>query len=133
MDLLAYKLSNANVYLNGVDLLGRAEEVDFPQIKHKTVEHKGLGMAGSPEFWVGIDKLECRITWNSIFTDITAGVFGAMNPQQLMIRGYQQQISGGGLVTELPVVGLVTGIFKESPKISVSRCMSRSPANRSWP
>ena len=28
------KLTNANVYMNGVNLLGRAEEVQLPQIKH---------------------------------------------------------------------------------------------------
>ena len=33
------KLTNANVYLNGVNLLGRAEEVQLPQIKHKMAEH----------------------------------------------------------------------------------------------
>ena len=37
------KLTNANVYLNGNNLLGRAEEVELPQIKHKMAEHKALG------------------------------------------------------------------------------------------
>ena len=38
------KLTNANVYLDGVNLLGRAEEVQLPQIKHKMAEHKALGI-----------------------------------------------------------------------------------------
>ena len=29
------KLTNANVYMNGANLLGRAEEVQLPQVKHK--------------------------------------------------------------------------------------------------
>ena len=45
------KLTNANVYMNGVNLLGRAEEVQLPQIKHKMAEHKALGMVGSAEFF----------------------------------------------------------------------------------
>ena len=55
------KLTNANVYLDGVNLLGRAEEVQLPQIKHKMAEHKALGMVGSAEFFAGIDKMECKI------------------------------------------------------------------------
>ena len=54
------KLTNANVYMNGVNLLGRAEEVQLPQIKHKMAEHKALGMVGSAEFFSGIDKLMVR-------------------------------------------------------------------------
>ena len=54
------KLINANVYMNGSNLLGRAEEVQLPQIKHKMAEHKALGMVGSAEFFSGIEKLECK-------------------------------------------------------------------------
>lgn len=60
------KLTNANIYMNGTNLLGRAEEVQLPQIKHKMAEHKALGMVGSAEFFAGIDKLECKINpWGS--------------------------------------------------------------------
>ena len=61
------KLTNANVYMNGVNLLGRAEEVQLPQIKHKMAEHKALGMVGSAEFFAGIDKMECKIKWNALY------------------------------------------------------------------
>ena len=44
------KLTNANIYMNGTNLLGRAEEVQLPQIKHKMAEHKALGMVGSVNF-----------------------------------------------------------------------------------
>ena len=54
------KLTNANIYLDGVNLLGRAEEVQLPQIKHKMAEHKALGMVGSAEFFAGIDNAKFR-------------------------------------------------------------------------
>lgn len=38
---------------------------------------------------------------------------------QVTIQRRGEPVSGGGTILELPVVGLVTGIFKESPKISV--------------
>lgn len=62
------KLTNANVYMNGINLLGRAEEVQLPQIKHKMAEHKALGMVGSAEFFAGIDKMECKIKWNALYS-----------------------------------------------------------------
>ena len=65
------KLTNANIYMNGNNLLGRAEEVDLPQIKHKMAEHKALGMVGSAEFFAGIDKLECKIKWNALYPNVT--------------------------------------------------------------
>ena len=54
------KLTNANVYLNGTNLLGRAEEVELPQIKHKMAEHKALGMIGSAEFFSGMIKWSAK-------------------------------------------------------------------------
>ena len=56
--------------MNGNNLLGRAEEIQLPQIKHKMAEHKALGMVGSAEFFAGIDKLECKIKWNALYPDV---------------------------------------------------------------
>lgn len=126
MNLLACKVSNANVYVNGVDLLGRAEEVEFPQLKHKMQEHKGLGMAGSAEFEAGMGKLEAKITWASVYGDVAPAVFNGLAPAAIMIRGYQQEFSSGGAVNELPVVAMLSGVFKESPKLSVKHQESQS-------
>ena len=38
------RLTNANVYLDGGSMLGRAEEVSLPVLKAKMAEHKALGM-----------------------------------------------------------------------------------------
>ena len=50
-NLSVNRITNANVYIDGIGLLGRAEEIEVAKPKHKMVEHKGLGMAGSAEFW----------------------------------------------------------------------------------
>ena len=39
------RITNANVYIDGASLLGRAEEVELPQIKAKMSEHKALGLS----------------------------------------------------------------------------------------
>ena len=46
-NLSVNRITNANVYLDGIGLLGRAEEIEVAKPKHKMVDHKGLGMAGS--------------------------------------------------------------------------------------
>ena len=47
------RITNANIYVNGNSLLGRAEEIKLPDISAIMQEHKALGMVGKIE-------LQCR-------------------------------------------------------------------------
>ena len=80
-NLSVNRITNANVYLDGIGLLGRAEEIEVAKPKHKMVDHKGLGMAGSAEFWAGVDKLEAKIKWASIYPEAET----ALNSPRLTI------------------------------------------------
>lgn len=40
------RITNANIYLDGTNLLGRAEEVKLPDVSMIMQEHKALGMVG---------------------------------------------------------------------------------------
>src|SRR6056297_2605159 len=80
------RLTNANVYMDGNNLLGRAEEINLPQIKHKMSEHKALGMVGSAEFFSGIDKLECKIKWNSLYPEVLKKAANPFRTIQLQAR-----------------------------------------------
>ena len=40
------RITNANIYLDGANLLGRAEEVKLPDVSMTMQEHKALGMVG---------------------------------------------------------------------------------------
>ncbi|MZQ57783.1 phage major tail tube protein, partial [Escherichia coli] len=40
------RITNANIYINGNNLLGRAEEIKLPDISMIMQEHKALGMVG---------------------------------------------------------------------------------------
>ena len=109
------KLTNANVYMNGVNLLGRAEEIQLPQIKHKMAEHKALGMVGSAEFFAGIDKLECKIKWNALYPEV---LMTASNPFLLIIiqvRASLETYNGMGRISEAPATAFLIGTFKEFP------------------
>ena len=43
------RITNANIYLDGANLLGRAEEVKLPDVSMTMQEHKALGMVGKVE------------------------------------------------------------------------------------
>ncbi len=52
------RITNANIYLEGNNLLGRAEEVKLPDVSAIMQEHKAPGMVGKIELPAGFDKLE---------------------------------------------------------------------------
>ena len=109
------KLTNANVYLNGVNLLGRAEEVQLPQIKHKMAEHKALGMVGSAEFFAGIDKLECKINWNALYPEVLLAAASPFTAAMIQVRASLETYNGTGRVEEVPATAFIIGTFKEFP------------------
>lgn len=109
------RLTNANIYLDGKSMLGRAEEVNLPMIKHILSEHKALGMIGKVELWSGVDKLEAKIKWNSFYADVHkkfANPFRALN---LQIRSSLEVYNSQGRTQQQPVVVFLTGSSKDFP------------------
>lgn len=109
------KLTNANIYMDGNNLLGRAEEIQLPQIKHKMAEHKALGMVGSAEFFAGIDKLECKIKWNALYPDVLRTCANPFVPAMLQVRASLETYNSLGKVSEVPATAFLLGTFKEFP------------------
>ena len=66
---------NANVYIDGVNLLGQAAEFKMPEIEISMDEHKGLGMVGTIKLPSGVEALEGEITWNSIYPNVVAKAY----------------------------------------------------------
>jgi len=106
------RVANANIYLDGVSLLGRAEEVELAWPKAKMVDHKGLGMFGTAEFPAGVDKLEAKIKWSSIYTEVLQS-FSIFQSHQFQVRASIEQYTSQGRIAELPFVGLMTAQFKD--------------------
>jgi P2 family phage contractile tail tube protein len=110
-------LWNANVYLDGVDLLGRAAEIEVPQPKRLMQDYKGLGMAARVEIPVGWDKLESSIKWSSFdYTTFLAAATTA-GLHSLMAMGDIQVLTAAGQMAEYPIVCNMTGTFKDLGKI----------------
>lgn len=109
------KITNANVYLDGNSLLGRAEEIDAPDVKHKMDEFKALGMIGTTEFFSGIEKMEMRIKWNSFYKDVLQKVANPTSPFEMQIRGSLETRESSGVTAEESLVYFVTASFKDVP------------------
>lgn len=117
--IMVNKLVNANVYVNGNSFLGRAEEVTLPAIKAKTVEHKALGMVGVLELPAGIEKLEAKIKWSSLYPEVLGNAANPYNPVQLQIRGSLETYNAMGRIAEVPVQCFMTATFKTFPGIGI--------------
>ena len=109
------RLTNANVYLNGKSLLGKAEEINLPDIKHMLSEHKALGMIGKVELWSGIEKLEAKIKWNSFYADVHKTVANPFSALQLQVRSSLETYTSQGRTAQQPVVVHLTGMSKNFP------------------
>jgi P2 family phage contractile tail tube protein len=109
------KLTNANIYMNGNNLLGRAEEVQLPQIKHKMAEHKALGMIGSAEFFAGIEKMECKIKWNALYPNVLRTCANPFTATMIQVRASLETYNGTGRISEVPATAFLIGTFKEFP------------------
>lgn len=109
------RITNANVYIDGTSFLGRAEEVTLPQIKHLMAEHKGLGLVGKAEFFSGIDKLESKIKWASLYSEVMKKAADPTKTVQLQVRGSLETYTGQGRTQEVAVVVALTASFKDFP------------------
>ncbi len=114
MSLSVNRITNANIYIDGVGLLGRAEELEVAQPRHRMVDHKGLGMAGTAEFWAGVDKLEAKIKWASLYSEALIAVGSPFQAHMFQVRSSLEQYTSQGRSAELPVVYLMTGVFKDA-------------------
>ena len=118
MDIAVNRLTNCNVYIDGVNLLGRAEEVTIPKPKHKYTDHKGLGMAGSVKLWAGIDVVQAKIKWASIYPEVEAVINTPFEALQMQVRGSINQYEGGALVAEVPFVYMMTATTEDGGEMA---------------
>lgn len=115
MAISVNRLTNANVYIDGINHLGKAEEVSLPDIKHKMSEHKALGMVGSFELFSGIDKLEGKIKWNSVYADVARKVANPFKASQIQVRCSIETYTPAGRAAQVPMVTFITATFKNAP------------------
>lgn len=109
------KITDVNVYLDGNSFFGQAEEIDLPSVVASMIEHKAVGMFGSFELPTGIDKMECRIKWNSIYKEVVSKMGDIMSTRQLQLRGNLEEWGANGRASQVPYVVMMTGTPKQMP------------------
>lgn len=109
MSIKIHKLTNCNVYVDGNSYLGRAEEIDIPDLNFSMAEHKGLGLFGKLKFPSGLDQMEARIKWNALYPDAMKATSNPYKAMQLMVRGSLEVYEGGTRIEEQSVSYVMTG------------------------
>lgn len=108
------QITNANVYMNGGNLLGTCEEFDLPDLKAKMSEHKAVGMIAPIDLPSGMEKIEARFKWSSYFSDIMATVHNPTAKTRLTVRGSLETYEGPERVAETPVKIFLEGNWKSA-------------------
>lgn len=115
MGIEVNRITNANVYLNGTELLGKVEEMTLPEMKAKMSDHNALGMFGTVSFSSGIEKLEGTIKWNSIYAAVLRKAGDFRNPLRLMVRANVEIQDSSGLANEVNLTVYMTAQFTSLP------------------
>jgi P2 family phage contractile tail tube protein len=127
MGIKINRLTNANIYMGNQNLIGRAEEIDLPELKVVMTEHKALGLVGKLEYPSGIDKLEAKIKWNSFYQDVFGSFANPYQAVKLMVRSSVETYEGGDRIAQLPAVcymtcqpkGFPLGKFKQHDNVEL--------------
>ncbi len=109
------RITNARVYIDGNDFMGRAEEVELPSVKAKLSEVKGLGLYGETELPTGIDKMEAKFKFNGVYPELLAIVSKFQSAHTAIVRSSMQVWESDGVKAEKEVKAELRGFFKESP------------------
>jgi len=109
------RMTNANVYVDGQSQLGKAEEINLPDITFMMSEHKALGMIGKFELFSGVDKMEATIKWNAFYTDVMKKFSDPRKALKLQVRSSLETYNSEGILAEVPCVAYLTGYPKNFP------------------
>lgn len=109
------QIVNANIYVDGTNMLGRASEVDAPKVVAKMNEYKVLGQIGAYELPAGFDKMEMRIKWNAFYKDIATKFINPFKKIAIQVRYNLEEWQGGDRVSQVPVVIYATCQSKGFP------------------
>ena len=109
------RVTNANIYVDGNCLLGKAEEIKLPDITAMMSEHKALGMVGKIELPIGFEKMEGEIKWNSFYRDVWLKMNNQYSMVQLQVRSSVETYGAMGRMQQQPLVTFLSVMFKKNP------------------
>ncbi len=115
MGIQINRITNANVYMDGISFLGQAEEIKLPDINAEMTEHKALGLVGKFELPTGFAKMEGEIKFNSLYREAFLKVMNPFVAVQLMARSSVDTYASTGRTGQVSLVTHLTVLFKKAP------------------
>ena len=114
MSTAIHQIVNANTYMDGNSLLGKAKEFKLPDIEFEFIEHKGLGLHGTVELPAGLNAMEGEVIWDSFYPEVRAKAYNPYKNVQLMTRSNLQVFDSRGLAAEEPLVTIMNVAFNKT-------------------
>ena len=109
-------IANANIYINGKNLLGRAASIKLPELTAVMNERKSLGMIGKIKVPSGgFEAMEGDINWNSFYPDVAAMMANPFASVQLQCRSSVETFGSTGREAEAELVTILTVTFHKNP------------------
>lgn len=107
------RLHNANIYVEGNSMLGKAEEITLPAVKAKFADVKVLGLQSDLEFVTGFEKMSGKIKWNAIYPEMFQHFGSPYITKQVQVRANLETYDSSGRTNQVPVVAFLTVRFKD--------------------
>jgi len=101
------KIFGANVYVDGDDFIGRANEVTLPNVNINMSDHQPLGYFSSVRLFNGVENMELSVVWSSVVPEVFKR--GPNQSLNLAIRAAQQVYQDGVLSEVQPIVVFAKG------------------------
>jgi hypothetical protein len=94
------KLTNGNVYFDGVNYAGKTKEVNLPDVTSKQAEHNALGMFGVINTPTGIEAMELEMMWTSILPDVKKKCADIYTSYTFQVRSSLEEYNASGRASE---------------------------------
>ena len=127
MSVKINKLTNGNVYIDGISHFGSFKEVSSPELKAVQAEHNALGMIGKLNFPTGFDKMSLKISWNGTYPEALILNSDIFNTVFLQIRGNVQSWDALGK-TDKSILWNVRGRFTGTPSVELKQQSDAEPS-----
>ena len=114
MSTVIHQIVNANTYMDGNSLLGKAKEFKLPDLEFEFIEHKGLGLHGTVKLPAGLNAMEGEVIWDSFYPEVRAKAYNPDKNVQLMTRSTVQVFDSRGLAAEEALVTIMNVAFNKT-------------------
>lgn len=95
------QITQADCYINEVDVCGRVAELDLGEISHTEVEHQTLGMIGILKLpGRPVEAIEGKITFEWLDEEVSRSILNPTKMHKLQLHSYVDVFDAEGLSRE---------------------------------